>query len=80
MYKEPAEYRVLLYRQYSREYGELTPAGEHQINESVKFYDGQARGTVVWKYQDAWRGLVYIIEDYSGFRFAIAADEMISNV
>lgn len=79
MYKEAPEYRVLVYRQFTREYGELTSAGDYQINERVKFDDGQARGTVVWKYQDKWRGLVYIIEDYSGFHFAVAAEEIISN-
>jgi DUF971 family protein len=80
MYKDTPEFRLLIYRQYSREYGELTSIGEYQIDKKVKFDDGRAKGTVAWKYQDQKRGLVYIIEDYSGFPFEITANEIISEV
>ena len=42
-YKETRELRLLIYRQYSREYGELTSIGEYQINERIKFDDGRAK-------------------------------------
>ena len=71
---------MLIYRQDSQEYGELTSAGEEQINERVKFDDGQAKGTVAWKYQDQQQGLTYIIEDYSGFPFKIMANKIISKI
>lgn len=80
MYKDPPKFRLLMYRQYSREYGELTSNGEYQIAESVKFDDGQAKGTIVWKYQDQECGLVYVIEDYSGFPFKVTADKIIDKV
>ncbi len=80
MYKDTPEFRLLIYRQYSREYGELTSIGKYRIDERVKFDDGQAKGTVAWKYLDQKRGLVYIIEDYSGFPFEITANEIISKV
>jgi len=79
-YKETPELRLLIYRQYSREYGELTSMGEYQINERIKFDDGRAKGTVTWKYQDQERGLIYVIEDYSGFPFKIVANEIISKI
>jgi DUF971 family protein len=80
MYKETRELRLLIYRQYSQESGDLTSAGEYQINERVKFDDGQAKGTVAWKYQDQQQGLIYVLEDYAGFPFKIMANEIISKI
>lgn len=80
MYKDTPQWRLLRYRHYSREYGTLVSAGEYQINEPVRFDNGQAKGSVAWKYQDQNGCLVYIIEDYSGFPFKITAQEIISRV
>ncbi|GCF09992.1 hypothetical protein [Dictyobacter arantiisoli] len=80
MYKDAPALRLQMYRQYSRTYGALTPQGEYQINERVTFGDGRAKGIVAWKYVDQGRGLIYILEDSSGFPFEMAAHEIIRAV
>lgn len=78
MYKDTPKFRLQMYRQYSKEYGELISEGEYQLNEQVRFYDGHAKGTITWKYLLRGRGLVYVLEDYSGVHFQVMAHEIVS--
>lgn len=80
MYKDTPEFRLFVYRQNSFQYGILADGGVYQINEQVKFDDGRAQGTIAWKYQDQERGLIYVIEDYSGYPFEVCESEIVSEV
>ncbi|GCE24265.1 hypothetical protein [Dictyobacter kobayashii] len=77
MYKDTPKFRLLMYRQYCKIYGELFSGGDYQLNEQVTFDDGQAKGTVTWKYLRREQGLVYVLEDYSGYHFHVAAHQII---
>jgi hypothetical protein len=80
MYQDSPKFRLFLYRQYSQEYGELALTGEYQIGEKVQFHVSEAKGIVAWKHHDQKRGLLYIVEDSSGFPFQIPAHEIVSKL
>ena len=78
MYKDTPKFRLFMYQQYSQQYGELISDGDYGLNERVKFANGKAIGTVTWKYLKREAGLIYVLEDYSGFHFQVTANEIVS--
>jgi len=62
-----------LKRQYTGAYGEFQ-AGDYSIGDTIKA-PGIA-GEVIWSYRSAKKGLVYVVDDNSGFPVEIAANEV----
>ena len=62
-----------LVRQYTGAYGPFQ-AGDYRIGDTVKAPG--VSGEVIWSYRSAGKGLVYVVDDSSGFPVEIAANEV----